>query len=131
MRKRFPSSGAAFLALLIATGAPAQQNEQKAAVDVSGVWELTSETPRGTVSRKLTLKQDGDSLTGNLESPMGTVPIQNGSVKGNEIRFTVVRTRGERSLETVYTGTVDGDTARGTLESRRGDVEWTAKRVEG
>lgn len=131
MKRRFATSCGAILALLIAAGAPAQQKEQEAGVDVSGVWELTSETPRGSITRKLTLKQDGDSLTGNLESPRGTVAIQNGSVKGDKISFTVVRKRGERSLEIVYTGTVDGDTARGTLESPRGDIEWTAKRVEG
>lgn len=116
--RRFASSCAAFLALLMASGAPAQQNEQEAVVDVSGVWELTSETPRGTTTRKLTLKQDGQTLAGVLESPMGTVAIQNGSVKGNAISFTVVRKRGERTLEIIYTGTVDGDTARGRSRAR-------------
>jgi hypothetical protein len=130
VKRRFATLTGAALALLIAAGAPAQQKEQEKAVDVSGVWELTSQTPRGTVTRKLTLKQDGESLTGNLESPMGTVAIQDGSVKGKQISFKVLRTRGERSREITYSGTVEGDTVRGTIKSPRGDIEWTAKRVE-
>ncbi len=122
----------ALLALLTAAPLSGQEAEQQRAVDVSGVWEITSETPRGTMTRKLTFEQDGSSLTGTIETRMGTVPIQNGSVEGNKISFTVVFSRGDRSTEMTYKGTVDGDTARGTVEMPRGgEVEWTARRVEG
>ncbi|KPK81701.1 MAG: hypothetical protein AMS25_05250 [Gemmatimonas sp. SM23_52] len=121
--------GGALLALLAAVPAWGQELAQERAVDVSGVWEITSETPRGTMTRKVTFEQDGSSLTGTMETRMGSVPIQNGSVEGNKISFTVVFSRGERSFEMTYSGTVEGDTAKGTYQTPRGEVEWTAKRV--
>jgi len=92
--------GGALLALLAAVPAWGQELAQERAVDVSGVWEITSETPRGTMTRKVTFEQDGSSLTGTMETRMGSVPIQNGSVEGNKISFTVVFSRGERSFVT-------------------------------
>jgi hypothetical protein len=121
----------ALLALLTAAPVSGQEAEQERAVDVSGVWEITSETPRGTMTRKVTFEQDGSSLNGTMETQMGTVPIQNGLVEGNKISFTVVFSRGDRSFEMTYSGTVDGDTAKGTVQMPRGGkVEWTAKRVK-
>jgi hypothetical protein len=121
--------GGTLLALLAAVPAWSQEPAQQAPVDVSGVWEISSETPRGTMTRKVTFEQDGSSLTGTMETRMGSVPIQNGAVEGNKISFTVVFSRGGRSFEMTYSGTVEGDTAKGTYQTRRGEVEWTATRV--
>jgi hypothetical protein len=121
--------GGLLLALLVAAPASGQEADQEKAVDVSGVWELTSETPRGTMVRKLTFEQDGTSLTGNMETQQGSMAIEDGSVQGNKISFGVTFSRGGRSMQLVYKGTVDGDTAKGTMETPRGSVEWTAKRV--
>lgn len=119
------------LALLAGVPAWGQEATQERAVDVSGVWEITSGTPRGTRTRKVTFEQDGTSLTGTMETQMGTAPIQNGSVEGNKISFSVVFSRGDRSFEMTYSGTVEGDTAEGTVQMPRGgEVEWTAKRVK-
>ncbi len=99
-------------------------------VDVSGVWEITSESPRGTMTRTVTFAQDGTALTGTMESRMGTVPIEKGSVEGDKISFTVTFSMGERRFEMVYKGTVEGETASGTFLTPRGDeVPWMAKRI--
>ncbi len=121
----------AFLAFTAAPLATAQESSKQKAVDVSGAWELTSESPRGTMTRTVTFKQDGTSLTGTMESRMGSMPIESGSVEGDKITFTVQFSRGDRQFEMVYKGTVDGDKAKGTFLTPRGDeVEWTAKRVK-
>jgi hypothetical protein len=121
--------GGALLALFVAAPASGQEADRERAVDVSGVWELTSETPRGTMVRKLTFEQDGTSLTGNMETPRGSMPIEKGSIEGNKISFSMTLSRGGRSMKLVYKGTVDGDTATGTMETPRGSIEWTAKRI--
>ncbi len=122
--------GTVLLAALTVAPALGQEVAQSEPVNVSGVWELTSETPRGTMTRTVTFEQDDGSLTGTIEGRQGPLPIQDGSVVGNTITFTVVWSRGERSFEVTYTGTVDGDTAKGTFQTPRGKVEWTATRVE-
>ena len=121
--------GIGLLALFAAT-AWGQEVEQKKAVDVSGAWEITSESPRGTMTRNVTFKQDGSELTGSVETQGGPVPIQKGSVDGNKISFTIVMSRGGNEFEMTYTGTVDGDTAKGTFQTPRGEVPWTAKRIK-
>ncbi len=123
----------AVLALFTVTSAAlvtAQKASTQKAVDVSGVWELTSESRRGTMTRKVTFVQDGTALTGTMESRMGSMPIEKGSVDGDKISFTVQFSMGERRFEMVYKGTVEGDKAKGTFLTPRGDeVPWTAKRV--
>lgn len=127
MRHAHAVSLAALFAVLAAVPAQAQEEE---AVDVSGVWEISAETPRGTMTRTITFEQDGDNLTGTMETQMGSIAIENGSVDGNKITFTFVMTRGDRSMQVVYKGTVDGDTAKGTMQTPRGQIEWTGKRVK-
>ncbi len=120
----------ALLALITTAPSWGQEPEQEKAVDVSGAWEITSESPRGPMSRKVTFTQDGAKLTGTMETRMGTSPIEKGSIEGAKISFTVMLARGDRSFEMTYHGIVQGDTAKGTMQSPRGgDVEWTARRL--
>lgn len=100
-------------------------------VNVTGKWELSTETPRGTMTSTLTFEQNGTVLKGSMESQRGTVEFQDGKVEGNTITFKIVRSRGDRSFEMTYTGTVEGDTITGTMSTPRGEQPWTAKRVEG
>lgn len=130
MKKAHSLLCGALLALWAATPAWGQQEARQQPVDVSGTWEISSETPRGTMTRTVTFEQDGSSLTGTMEGQQGSVPIEDGAVEGNTISFSVVFSRGDRSFTVVYRGTVDGDTAKGTFETSRGEVEWTGKRVE-
>lgn len=115
-------------AALLALAAPATAQES---VDVSGEWEMTTETPRGTQTRMVTFEQEGDVLTGTMETRMGTAPITEGTVNGNEITFSMVFTRGDRSMTLTYTGTVEGDEMSGKFVTPRGEVPWTAKRKAG
>ena len=115
-------------AALLAFAAPALAQET---ADIAGEWEITAESPRGTQTRVVTFEQDGNSLTGEMETQMGSWPIENGSVNGNEISFTMVFTRGDRSMEMTYTGTVEGDEMSGKFVTPRGEVPWTAKRKGG
>ncbi len=62
---------------------------------------------------------------------MGSMPIQKGSVNGDEISFTIVFTRGDQSMEMTYTGTVEGDEMSGKFVTPRGERPWTAKRKGG
>lgn len=120
----------ALLALLMIVPFESRAVAQEATVDVTGVWEITSESPRGTMTRTITFEQDGTTLTGTMETRMGSMPLE-GTVEGNKITFTMTFSRGDQSFEMVYTGTVEGDTAKGTMQTPRGETEWTGKRVEG
>lgn len=125
------NAGAALALLIAAPLAADQEATRSRAVDVSGVWEMTSASPRGTMTRTVTFKQDGTALSGMMESRMGSIPIDKRSVHGDKITFTVRFSMGDRQFEMVYDGTVEGATAKGTFLTPRGDeVGWTAKRVD-
>jgi hypothetical protein len=122
--KKIPAviAGAA-VALFLALPVQAQH------VDVTGKWETTRETPRGTMTTTFTFNQDGGTLTGTVGSQRGDSEITNGSIEGNKITFTLVMTMGDRTMEMVYSGTVEGDAITGTMQTPRGEQPWTAKRA--
>jgi hypothetical protein len=77
-----------------------------------------------------TFEQDGNALTGTVETQRGSTPISSGSVEGNVVTFTIVRGMGDRSMEMTYTGTLEGDSITGSMSTPRGEREFTMKRVE-
>jgi hypothetical protein len=79
---------------------------------VAGTWAL----PDG----ELTLEQQFQNVTGTREIGGIHVPVENGKLRGSEIRFTV------NAVE--YSGIVKGDTMHGTARGRV-TSEWTAKRI--
>ena len=54
---------------------------------VDGKWNLTIKTPMGEQKGVLTLKQEGDALTGEMSGAMGSVPIENGRVEGDRLKW--------------------------------------------
>ncbi|MCL6480912.1 MAG: hypothetical protein K6U02_04225 [Firmicutes bacterium] len=110
------------LALLLSQAAVAQKP-----ANFAGEWNLTMEGRQGTVTQTLKLEQDGDKVKGTLSGPRGETPVE-GTVKGNQISFTAKRQtpRGEMVIE--YTGTLDGDTIKGTMGGGQFSREWTAKK---
>lgn len=51
-----------------------------------------------------------------------------GSVKGNDVQFTVKRETSRGEFEMNYRGKVDGDTMKGSAQARHFDIDWAAKR---
>ena len=111
-------------------------------VDVTGDWEITSESPRGAQVIPITFAQEGTTVTGSVvDAVRSAVEIQDGKIEGNTLTFKIVMSFGERSMEQVYTATVTGDTMEGTIEmvggmgggrgGNRGPRPFTARRVEG
>jgi hypothetical protein len=54
------------------------------AADVAGAWTLTIDSPQGPVEVTLTLKQDGDKVTGTLGTPRGSTDVT-GTVKDKDL----------------------------------------------
>jgi len=103
------------------------------AADVSGKW--TAEVPgRGgqTMTQTITLKADGDALTGSVSGRAGDTAISNGKIDGDTVKFDVVREFNGNSMTMHYTGTVSGDQINFKVQREGGDAparEFTAKRA--
>lgn len=88
-----------------------------AAPDVSGTYTWSM---GGGGETTLVLKQEGDKLTGTLTGGRGgEAQIENGTVDGNKVKFTVTREWNDTKMVTEYNGTVDGDTIKLTVTTSR------------
>lgn len=80
--------------------------------NVNGEWALTVETPNGSGTPTVTFKQDGENLTGTYKGRRGETQLK-GSIKGNDIKFSVTINFQGQDLVIEYSGTVDGDSMKG------------------
>ena len=109
------------LASFVVIAASATRADEKpaapvaAAISVAGTWNLQVETGQGTGTPVFTFTQDGDKLTGSYKGAFGEAPVT-GTLKGSEIKFSIkVNSQGE-DLVVTYSGTVSGDTMKGTAK---------------
>jgi hypothetical protein len=96
------------------------------AADLNGRWEGKLTGPGGgeEMTIAITFKVDGEKLTGSMEGPMGTVPISNGKIAGDDFSFTI-DFDGNAML---HKGKITGDTIKITVEGEMA-LEFTLKRV--
>ena len=104
--------------------------------DPSGTWKYTTE--RGGKQREtvLKLKAEGDKLTGTVSSGKGEAKIEDGTVKGGDVTFSVTREGKDQQKFTIkYKAKVEGDVMKGTAEGSFGGKdfkqEFEAKREKG
>ncbi|MEE8241337.1 MAG: amidohydrolase family protein [Nitrospirales bacterium] len=101
-------------------------------VNPTGQWMLSVENPRGVqeVTADLTMGKDG-TLSGTFTTRRGTNDISDGWVSGNRFSFTVSTTRGSRTIETTYSGTMEGNELSGTMTLGSRSVDFSGTRPEG
>lgn len=120
---------AAAVAVVVVLGVSVALAGQAAKVDVTGKWAFNVETSAGSGTPTLTLKQDGEKLTGHYSGQLGEADLT-GTVKGQtvSIKFTV-DVQGNQ-IECHYDGTVESkDALRGKVSLvGLGDGTFTAKR---
>lgn len=98
-------------------------------VNVTGDWEMTTQSPRGERTQTIHIEQDGEKITVTMEGRQGEEITAEGTVKGNKIEWSMTRSTPRGDFTITYTGTVEGDTMSG--EAQMGDfgtMEWTAKK---
>jgi hypothetical protein len=102
------SLAAASLVLSLASTAFAQNS-------VAGAWEITVDTPQGANASTLTLKQDGDKLTGDLASGMGSTPVTGTFSAGTIAVIANIDVQGT-TLQLGINGQVDAETMSGSVK---------------
>jgi imidazolonepropionase-like amidohydrolase len=95
-----------------------EEPKEPPAGDVSGTWELSLQTPRGTreMSAELTMTEDG-KVTGEISSERGTSAVDEGRMSADLLSFKVTRTMGGRSMEASYSLRVAEEHLSGTLSA--------------
>lgn len=104
---------------LVAALAPmrAAAQAQAAKIDVSGKWLFSVQTDAGTGTPTVTLKQDGEKLTGHYSSATLGEADLTGTVKAKDITFSFSADAQGTALQVSYTGTIeDKDSMKGTVD---------------
>jgi hypothetical protein len=120
----------ALTVVLLVVCASAFAFAQAAKVDLTGKWTFTVTTDAGTGEPAVTLKQDGEKLTGHYSSQVLGEADLTGTVKGQKIEFAFTADAQGTKLEVKYSGTVESkDALKGTVDlGGLGSGTFTAKR---
>jgi hypothetical protein len=103
---------------------------QNAKVNVTGKWLFQVETGAGSGTPTVTLKQDGEKLTGHYSSmTLGEAELT-GTVKGSAIQFSFTADVQGMKIDVAYSGTVENnDAMKGTVTlGGLGEGTFTGKR---
>jgi len=103
------------------------------AADVSGKWKAEFEGRDGQkMTSDLTLKADGEALTGTISGRGGDTAISEGKISGDDISFVVVRNFQGQEAKMQYKGKVAGDEIKLSVQFREGmpPREMVYKRVK-
>jgi hypothetical protein len=99
-------------ALLVAASALAGQPK----TDLTGKWTFNVETGAGSGTPTITLKQDGEKLTGRYSGQLGEADLT-GTIKGQEFTFKFTVDAQGNNLECTYQGTTEGkDALKGKVD---------------
>jgi len=100
------------------------------AESVTGTWK-GSYPGRDGQTRESTrvLKAEGEKLTGTVAGGRGESEIKDGTIKGSDISFSVVRNFGGNEVTVKYKGKVVGDAIQFKVEAGERSYDMTAKRV--
>jgi len=119
----------AFVLMATSIGASIGLTAQ-APANVTGKWLFTVETSAGSGMPTVTLKQEGETLTGHYSSEqLGEADLK-GSVKGAAITFAFGTDVQGTHLDVTYSGTIEGkDSMKGKVNlGGLGEGTFTAKR---
>ncbi len=108
----------------------ARGSAQGGKIDVTGKWLFSVQTDAGTGTPTVTLKQDGENLTGHYSSATLGEADLTGTLKGKDIKFAFKVDAQGTALDITYSGTVeDKDSIKGEVDlGGLGKGTFTAKR---
>jgi len=98
--------------------------------DLTGKWVGKMETPNGTRDLVMTLKADGEKLTGTVGGMRGDAEITDGKIAGDNVSWVVVRNFNGNEMRQEYKGKVSGTEMKLSISFGERTMEVTAKKAE-
>ena len=100
-----------------------------AAGALTGTWSITTSAGPREIPGTLALQQQGERLTGRVETPFGTGDISSGSATGNSFRVSTNISIEGQSTDITFEGTVSGNQMSGTVTSSLGSFPFSGTRT--
>jgi len=83
---------------------------------VDGTYNIQINTPMGNQTGKLTLKSDGNSLSGSMSSDMGEQAFSGGTVTGDEFAWSMQVSSPMGDMKLDFKGSVNADEISGQVQ---------------
>lgn len=83
-------------------------------MSIDGNWEVSMNTPMGEQNGTLTLKADGNTLTGKVDTAMGSEEFDDGTVSGNDLEWSIDISK-PMPMTLNFKATVEGDSMSGNV----------------
>jgi hypothetical protein len=106
----------------------ATANGKRGGPDLTGNWELTSTSQRGTRTRLLTIKDD---KTATMRFGDDDIAVKDLRIEGELLSLKVELSFGEQSFTMEFKGKLQGEVLEGEFVTSRGSRKVTGKRVTG
>jgi hypothetical protein len=124
---RFAAAACLAVGFLAATAVAADK------ADPNGTWKWTFTTPDGQeIPLSVTLKLDGEKLTGKVTHDQESTDISDGTFANDEVAFNVVGEQGGNKFTAKFKGKVEADSITGKIDLQIGDnnlsFDWNASR---
>ncbi len=136
------ATAAGFASIVVGMAASIRADDD---ADPTGIWNWVADATAETI--ELSLKRDGDKLTGalfhyNSEFPRlpksgqaeirrnVTIRISDGMIQDGRISFKIVRSFNGRKNVLTYTGKIEGNLIRGKIQIGSQSRDWEAKRAD-
>lgn len=104
--------------------------DAKTSASIAGKWDMSAETPQGTLPVTLVIKLDGKKVTGTLASQQGETPME-GEYADGKLTMSIVNQGGGGSMNITFTGGMKEDgTLAGTFDFGQGELKWSATRAK-
>ena len=99
-----------------------------AQTNIAGDWEMTITSPQGTRTTAISLKQEGEKISGMFKSQAGELPVE-GSITGNDLKLAFTINFQGQPMPITMSGTVDGESIAGKADfGGLADGDFSAKR---
>ena len=92
-----------------------------------GKWEFTRETPQGTRTNTLTVKED---MTATYSMRDNETPVTDLKVEGDQVSFKVTMTFNDREFSMNFKGRLEGNALTGEFATTRGTRPAVGKKVQ-
>jgi hypothetical protein len=99
-------------------------------MSVEGKWNVTMQTPLGTLRFSWDLANDGGAWRGRMlgQPPVGDSDLRSISVDGDALAFETTARSPMGPLELAFTGTVAADAITGVCKTAYGEFGFSAAR---
>ena len=96
--------------------------------NVAGNYSVTINVPGQPIQATFAFTQQGEILSGTMQSQLGTTPIRDGKVAVDGFSFSGTVEFGGSTVEILVKGTVSGNQISGTIDSTQGPVTFSGTR---